>query len=147
MTYEEVPVTAPVLAWMWASLWERGVEEFSRVGLTSQQGFDLFMEHAAKAERSGILCCDGKPVAVAGVVQEPAESFTFMQATRDFDDHARAIVRWLRRRLNGCRPPLHIYSVCVHPGTERFFRALGFRRDEWQHLLPSGHPLFRFKRR
>jgi hypothetical protein len=87
-------------------------------------------------------------VLVAGIVKEPAESFTFMQSVADFDEHLVAIIRQIRKTVRAYKDdPLYIYSVCVHPGTERFFQAIGFRADNWQQMLPSGHPLYRFTRR
>ena len=146
--YELVAWTPHFLAQLWSELWPRGETELGWLGYTMSEGFMLFMQHLRNAEVSGILLRGDKPVFVGGIVREKNESFTFMQATKDFDSHARPIMRVLREKVRTYPPgPLHVYSVCVHPGTERFFRAIGFEREDWKQMLPTGHPLYRFKRR
>lgn len=149
MSYELVPVTPQLLARLWANLWERGVVELERLGLSIHYGFYVFLDYASRASSSVALTCDGKPVFIAMAVKEGDEYFTAMQATKDFDRHVRPIIKTLRKRLGEFKEdPLYIYSVCVHHQTPRFFNALGFALDgAWQGETKTGHPIYRFARR
>lgn len=148
LEYEEAPVTPQLLARLWENLWPRGIEELSRLGLRKYEGYMLFMGNAERADNAVILTHEKQPILVAGIVSENGESFTFMQASADFDSHALAIVRILRRWIKQYAPPsLYIYSVCVHPGTPKFFKVLGFLPDGWEGRTQAGYPLFRFQRR
>lgn len=143
---ETAPVTPPRLHDVLARLWPRGEEELRRLGLDKQQAFNRFMGYALGGPRSGIALDRGRPVLASGVARENGELFTWFIATDDFDDHASAITRLMRRQTHDL-PGLRIYSVCVHPDTARWFHVLGFDRDEWEGVTPVGYPLFRFTRR
>lgn len=148
MTYERSPITIPLLKRLWANLWERGREEIKRLGLTEQQALALFAGYAATGD-GGILLADGEPVLVAGVIRAESGSIeTFMQASNDFERHYREIVRQMRRFVDKLTEPAYIYSVTVHPKSDRFFKSIGFLPDDsFRERLPSGWTLRRFVRR
>ncbi len=108
--------------------------------------FHRFLAYAENGTESAIFCADGEPVLVAGICPDGNSSFTFMEATRDFNDHYLFIVRTLRKRSKSSGD-LYIYSVLVHPLAARFFRAIGYERDEWESKTAAGWPLYRFKRK
>jgi hypothetical protein len=143
--YSEEPVTPEGLAVIFANLWQRGKDEFARNGISMQDAFRMFL-HYAKLGRSGILLADGVPIMASGIATENGESFTWFQATEAFDRHAMQITKTLRREAKAHVGPLYIYSVLVHPQTERWFKALGFVRDQWEGKTAAQCPLFRFKR-
>lgn len=148
MTYTEVPVTREMLRGVWSRLWPRGVEEFARNGIALRDGFDWFLHMAQRSVHSGILCADGSPVLVAGIIEAlPGIAQTFMQATVDFESHVLPIMRVMRKGSKAYHGDLHIYSVCVHPEAARFFQALGYEQESWVGKTKAGHPLYRFKRK
>lgn len=140
----EVPVTPQLLAYVLQNLWPRGEEELRRLGLSKADAFQRFWEYT-KLGRSAVLVAD-EPVIVTGIATED-ESFTWFQATDQFDRHARAITKYLRAQIKKHDGPLYIYSVCVHPDTEKWFRVLGFVPTDYQERLLSGALLRRFERK
>lgn len=142
----EKPIDAKNLWHVLAHLWPRGEIEIQRLGLTREQLFYRFWDYAAHG-RSGSLEFDGVPAAVTGIATEGGESFTWFQATPAFEQHAKAITKHIRRVAGEHRGPLFIYSVCVHPETERWFRVLRFTPDGHEQQLPTGATLRRFKRK
>ena len=80
------------------------------------------------------------------IVEYDGNGSTWFQATEEFEQHALQITRELKRRCAAYPKPLYIYSVCVHPGTTRFFKTLGFLPDAWLEMTRTGHPLYRFRR-
>jgi hypothetical protein len=127
------------------NLWPRGVEEFERLGVTKEQAFDRFSGYIATGLRPIALVFD-RPVVVTGIGTEGGEQFTWFIATDEFERHASAITRQIRREARHF-DPLYIYSVCVHPDTEKWFRVLGFEKQDWRGTTAAGWPLFRFKRK
>lgn len=146
MQYRQDAVTPPALAFVLAHLWERGVEELRRIGLSRDEAFARFMDYAQRG-RSGVMYADDVPVLACGTCPEEGGRFTWFQATDAFVDHAIQITRWLRKELKRDEGPVYIYSVCVHPETERWFHALGCERDGWVGRTAAGFPLYRFARR
>lgn len=141
--------TTVLLERMWPNLWLRGLEEIDRLGMSDKEAFDTLLSCSVRG-RGGFLLADGEPVLIAGVMaaDEPAVYDTFMQATEDFPRHYREIVRQMRRYVNAVRGTVRIYSVTVHPKSERFFRAIGFEPDElWFRVLPTHWTMRRFVRR
>lgn len=147
MTYTREPITPPLLARLWADLWERGKQEFEQWGISLDDAFHLFLSYAAQSADGGILCADGKPILVAGTCPDGDSSFTFMQASADFPLHYKACMLEMRRGTRAHQGALYIYSVLIHPKASRFFEAMGYTRDEWSKVLPTGATLYRFKRK
>lgn len=144
----EAPVTDNRLLHVLAHLWPRGVDELQRMGRTLEDTFYRFRHFAATGYKARVLEFDGAPVVVVGIAFDELGAFTWFQATGDFDRHASAITRYVRREAAAFPGPLSIYSTCVHPDTARWFRVLGFRRDEtYSCVLPSGATQFKFDRR
>jgi hypothetical protein len=127
------------------NLWPRGIEEFARLGVTKEQAFTRFSDYIATGKRPIALVFD-RPVVVTGIGTEGGEQFTWFIATDEFERHASAITRQIRREARHF-DPLYIYSVCVHPDTEKWFRVLGFEKQDWRGTTSAGWPLFRFKRK
>lgn len=145
MTYQETAVTPELLAVLWSRLWQRGRDEFAAHDMSLQDAFWLFLRYAQDG-RSGILLADGEPVLVAGIAPDRGTSFTWFQATDDFEKHALAITRTLRKAVKAHDGPLHIFSVLIHPKAERWFKSLGFNKDNWEGRTAAGKPLYRFGR-
>ena len=145
MSYTERPITPELLDAFWSQLWGRGLVEFARLGLTPPMARSM-IERFVRDGESGALCADDAPVAIMGLQRTGIEYATWFQATDDFDRHARAITKWIRRELNKRGNRITIYSVCVHPDTARWFGVLGFRPDGWEGRTPPGHKLIRFVR-
>lgn len=144
--YRTEPVTADGLQYLLDHLWPRGVEELRRLGLTHEQALRRFMGYAGRG-RAGVLSADDVPLIATGTCTEDGERFTWFIATDAFEQHPIAITRFLRRHLQTEPTPIHIYSVCIHPDTARWFAALGFRRSEhWIGTTPAGYPIWRFVR-
>ena len=139
------PVTADTALYVLDKLWPRGEEELRQLGLSKEDAFYRFL-HYATLGRNQTLWFDGKPVVIVGIATEGDESFTWFQATDDFERHAGQITRHIRREAAQHGGPLHIYSVCVHPDTGRWFRVMGFVQDVFSQRLPSGATLRRFTR-
>lgn len=146
MTYTREPVTPERLALVFAYLWPRGREEAKRNGLHVEDVYRLFLTYTHRGP-CGILCADGVPVMASGICADGDSAFTWFQATDKFDDHAREITKVLRRESQKYPGDVYIYSVMVHPQTERWFRALGFAKDDWEGKTAANWPLFRFRRR
>ncbi len=147
MQYKVVPITPQLLAGVWDDLWERGAEEFRRIGISPNEALCACVGFAQNAVDSVILLADDKPVLVAGICPDEGGAFTWMQATKDFDQHALAIIRLLRNRIRAYTGPLYLYSTLVHPASAKFYHVLGFAPDDWQGKTPAGAALYRFKRR
>lgn len=143
--YTEAPITPDILRIVLGNLWERGAEELRRLGMSADECLARFWWYA-QTGKSGALLADGLPVMVAGIHEDGSEAFTWFQATDDFDQHAVAITRVLRRRIKEYPGSVFIYSVCCHEKTERWFKALGMRPDGWTALTTKGYPLRRFAR-
>lgn len=146
-TYTVHPIDEALLARLWDHLWQRGKLELAKLGYSLSSGYREFLSLADRAIDSGILCADGEPVAVSGICPEDGCYFTFFQASESFNDHAKKITRELRRHTKQCEGTLYIYSVLVHPETERWFNVLGFERDGWCGRTSVGHPIYRFRRK
>ncbi len=145
--YCTAPVTPELLAGVWSDLWDRGHEEFRRLGLSPSEALALCERFAEQAADSVILLADGKPVLAAGITPETDSAFTWMQATTDFDRHARPIIKLLRKRIRAYAGPLFIYSTLVHPESAKFYQVLGFELDGWHGKTATGAALYRFIRR
>ncbi len=145
--YQAVPVTPKLLAGVWDDLWERGVEELRRYGISKNEALCACMEFAQRSVDSVILLADDKPVLVAGICPNDGAAFTWMQATNDFEQHSRAIIRLLRKRIRAYSGLLYLYSPLVHPDAARFFHVLGFDTDDWHSVSVTGATLHRFIRR
>lgn len=145
-TYTTHPIEPTLLAQLWENLWRRGHVELTRLGYTEQGGYEQFLKYGKQAVDSGIICADGVPVAVAGICPDGDGYFTFFQATEAFCDHVRKITKTMREHVRK-HSPVYIYSVLVHPDTERWFGVIGFKRDDWSGLTPVGTALHRFSRR
>lgn len=142
----EAPVSAASMYYIWARMWARGQEEIFRFGLDMRNSLPVYLGYAAKG-RSGVLFDGDEPVIAAGIVNEELESWTWFVATDRFHDHAKEITKYMRKCTREHRGVLHIYSPCVHPDTERWFRLLGFvRDDDYKNTTSRGFPLYRFKR-
>lgn len=145
--YESVkPAQYLHLAYVMLHLWPRGEEELAGLAMTREDGFKRFAHYVATGVTSGCVLADGVPILASGIVREGPTAFTWFQATPAFDEHARHITRIIRREALDYPGVLHIYSQCVHEKTERWFHALGFVRDQWQGVTPTGRPLYRFGR-
>ncbi len=108
---------------------------------------EIFLDVAAKAVEGEILCADGEPVSVGGIIEEePGHFVTFFQATEAFDEHSWEITERLLARSEARPHQVFIYSSLVHPKSERWFRVLGYKRDEWSGVTAAGWPLYRFRR-
>lgn len=141
------PIDETLLAQLWENLWDRGHVELTRLGHTVASGYREFLKFGERSIDSGIVCADGKPVAVGGICPDgDGTYFTFFQATGSFREHAKKVTKVLRKQINSCNEPVFIYSVLVHPDTERWFKTLGFERDGWCGRTYVGHPLYRFRR-
>ncbi len=145
--YTVVPITPQLLALVWIELWDRGLEEFRRIGWSLDHAFYAFMDYAQKMTAGGILLADDTPILVAGICPHEDGAFTFMQATGQFDNHKLAITRTMRRYIKAHVGPLHLYSPLVHPDAARFYKVLGMTLDDWQGTSPTGAAVYRFKRR
>jgi hypothetical protein len=145
MSLTEVPVTDAAIAYVLRNLWPRGVTELELLGLSDP--FRYFRDCATHGHRSGVLEHEGTPVLVSGIAADADGAFTWFQATTEFDKHAAEITRRLRREAKAYPASLSIYSVCVHPDTERWFRVLGFSRSSYTRVLLSKATLYRFDRR
>lgn len=117
-------------------LWARGVEELAGLGLTVEQGLDRAIGYLSRGGSRAILF-NGDPVCVFGEV----DRMTWFQATEAFVDHYREITK--RLKALGERGYI-IYSQCVHPRTEAWFKRLGYKRDHWTGTTVTGKPLYRF---
>lgn len=146
-TYTVRPVAPELLAQLWDKLWQRGREELARLGFSIASGYREFLRFAERMIDGGIICADDEPVAVAGICPDgDGTYFTFFQASESFHQHAKKITRIVRDHVRRCREPVFIYSVMVHPDTERWFGLLGFELDGWCGRTPVGHSLYRFRR-
>lgn len=145
----EVPATPERIGYVLRNLWVRGEKELILNGLSKKDAFQTFCEYT-KGHYAGCLVDEeGVPVLVAGIVDDHGESYTWFLATERFNDFASEVTRYVRRVIQRHKTdPVRIYSVCVHPDTEKWFRVLGCDKDEDFALsLPSGATLYRFKRR
>ena len=141
------PVTPAALAFVLQNLWPRGVEEMNRLGLNTLQAFARFMAYAEMPDAdAAILSVDGEPIVAVGIASEGEERFTWFIATSQFDAHGKAITKFIRRYVREHEGALCIYSVCVHPDTEKWFRLLGFVRSAWVSETREGWPLYRFEK-
>lgn len=142
----DVPVTDDNLRYVLTNLWPRGVQELALLGLTRDTAFTQFRQYA-RGYKSRVLEHEGVPVVAVGIDSDEGGAFTWFQATEAFETHASAITRYIRREAKAYHGPLSIYSVCVHPATERWFRVLGFDRNStYARALPHA-VLYRFDRR
>jgi hypothetical protein len=143
-----VPLTDNAIAFVLWRLWERGVHELAALGLTKGEAFLRFRDFARAAWHPQALEFDGEPVVVTGINTDENGAFTWFQATEKFAAHALEITRHIRKEAAAYPGPVSIFSVCVHPDSARWFRALGFvRDDDFSQALPSGALLLKFDRR
>lgn len=143
----EEAVTDESLRYVLSHLWERGQVELAALGLTTDQAFDRFKRYAAEGFKARTLVADA-PVIVVGIASDECGAFTWFQATDEFERYASFITRYVRREAKAYPGPLSIYSVCVHPLTERWFKTCGFHKDNsWAKALPSGAVLRKFDRK
>lgn len=144
--YTSHPIEPALLAQLWARLWDRGIEELNRLGFTMDTGFHHFLSMAEQAEQGEILCADDVPVSATGIYRDDGAYVSFFQAAQDFNDHAWEITERLVARSEAIAEPIFIYSVLVHPATERWFKVLGYQRDDWRGTTAAGWPLYRFRK-
>lgn len=143
----ERPVSVADLLYVLDHLWLRGVEELQRLGMGREDAFYRFLHYARTGYKARTLVADDRPVVVVGIADDGGEAFTWFQATAEFDRHASAITRYIRREAKAYPDALHIYSVCVHPDTERWFKVLGFVPTGDEAALPTGATLRKFTRK
>ena len=129
---------APYVPYVFSHLWDRGVEELAGLGLTPEQAAEKALDFCLR-DKSYALVADN-PVCVFGLCQ----GTTWFQATDEFLTHHVAITKALREMSAG--RDCVIYSQCVHPRTEAWFRRIGFVRDGWEGQTVTGKPLYRFRR-
>lgn len=140
------PATLETTLYVLDNLWPRGEEELRLLSLSKEDALYRFLHYAKLGRNQTLWGDDGLPVVIVGIATEDGESFTWFQATSHFDRYAMQITRHIRREAAAHAGPLHIYSVCVHPDTERWFRVMGFLPDGFEQSLPSGATLRRFTR-
>lgn len=111
-------------------MWDRGREELIHLGISPESwlyGWEKRIERGdAVAWDHAILGCDWEPGAIN----------TSFQATKDFErpEIGRRITRDLRRAIPKLMKErganrVHVYSLCVAPDAEKWFRVLGLRED------------------
>lgn len=145
---ELVPFTESGLNHVFANLWPRGVEELAILGTTLEGARQRYLEYAQHSFKCGVLERDGVPVAVLGISADSAGAFTWFQSTDEFYNNVKSITRCIRDETRRYPGPLSIYSVCVHPETERWYGVCGFSKDNsFAKALPSGAVLKKFDRR
>jgi hypothetical protein len=145
---DATPVTEDRLRYIFANLWQRGVEELALLGMTPDGGRERYQEYANHSFKCGVLERNATPVAVLGISSDNAGAFTWFQATDEFHSNVKAITRRIRDESRAYPGPLSIYSVCVHPETERWYGVCGFSKDNsFAKALPSGAVLKKFDRR
>jgi len=128
------------------TLWDRGKEELRLLGHTSFTAKRLAREYVSTGISSGVLSGEN-PVLITGITREPdGRAITWFQATDEFTRYVEPITRLMRHECECFGQELSIYSVCVHPQTEKWFRILGFKLDGWMEKLPTGGWLRRFVR-
>lgn len=146
--YAVQPVTAPSVSFILKHLWERGRKELAALRVSSATALVMALKSAATPGAvSGVVTVDGVPVMVAGIVPEDGEAVTWFLATDDFDKHAKMLTKIVRQYTKEFPSDVHIYSTLAHRDAGRWFRALGYVQDDWQGETPSGHPLYRFRRK
>jgi hypothetical protein len=138
--------TVDDISYVVANAWERGKTELEMLGLDAERAVSQFVDFTKKGG-SWVGVVDDVPVAVTGIVTDDPTPFTWFQATDGFHENASRITRQLRLGVKAHQGDLYIYSVCVHPDTEKWFKVLGFVRDGWTGLTPAGFTLYRFVRR
>lgn len=139
VSYEVVDNAAPYVPAVFSCLWERGVKELRGLGYTVDEAAQKAIDFC-NTDESKALLVNGVPVFVVGAVN----GVTWFQATEDFTKHYRAITRCIRDLAK--RKDYVIYSQCVHPRTEAWFRMCGFVRDEYEGETVTGTKLYRFRR-
>lgn len=139
VTYTVVNNAAPYVPEVFCRLWERGVKELAGLGYTVDEAARVAIDFC-KRDESKALLADGVPVCVFGAVN----GVTWFQATDDFVKHHREVTKCIRDLAK--RKDYVIYSQCVHPLTERWFRSCGFVRDDFESETVTGAKLYRFRR-
>lgn len=145
MTYSVEPVSAPLIDDLFARLWPRGIVELERLGVDRKRAPNDCLEWS-KHGNSGVFCADGRPVVVYGICPDGENWASWFQATDEFDLHHRAITPVIAKALLDAPENLHVYSVMVHPKTERWFNKCGLVKDDWNGKTVTGWPLFRFSK-
>jgi hypothetical protein len=143
MTYSETAVLPGNFCYVMDHLWPRGQEEVRRLGIGDGRGHFWRLAHQG---RSGCLLANDEPVLLAGICPDGDSHATWFLATAEFDKHFVAITRVLKREARQHKGLLYIYSTVVHPKTERWFKTLGFTKDDWQGKTAAAWPLYRFGR-
>ena len=143
----ERPCTTDSIYYVLSHLWARGKEELRRLDMDWERALYRFAHYAQTGHKARSLWADERPVVVVGIASDGGEAFTWFQATDEFDRHALAITKYIRKEAAAFDGPLCIYSVCVHPQTERWFRALGFAPTDHAETLPTGATLRKFERK
>lgn len=144
--YQVRPINHMDLAHIIWNLWPRGLEELGRIGVTPWQAFERFKRCVGEGGRHITLWAGSQPVMASGIGRQNNEYVTWFIATNEFNQHYRAITRTLKRECDVHAKPIMIYSVTVHPLTERWFQSLGFSRDAWEGKTGEGYPMYRFRR-
>lgn len=111
-------------------MWDRGREELTYLGITPQKWLEGWKQRIARGDAvsfgEAILGCDW---------EDSRTVCTSFQATRAFEDsQGLRITKEMRREIprlmeeRGAKAAF-VYSLCVDPGAEKWFRLLGFRED------------------
>src|SRR5262245_12934705 len=101
VSYSEiVPASQNGLDYVMSHLWDRGVEELRRLGLTHRQARDRFLGYIADdGAYSGVVLADEVPIFASGISADERGCFTWFQATDAFDDHVIHITRRVRKQV------------------------------------------------
>jgi hypothetical protein len=125
------PVTTEGIDYVFNHLWARGREELKLLGWPTPEDARYAAHYfAGRSLKTSMFCNpDGDAVLVSGIIRPKGElPVTWFQATEEFQRYARPITKLMRSEIASFREPLEVYSLCVHPDTERWFRLLGFTR-------------------
>jgi len=141
------PAEPEYVVYILENLWERGREELRLLGVTTvSEAFIRMMDFIRGGTNSGVLCGpEGKPIIVTGMFREDTgQMVTWFQATEEFTKYVEPITRLMMHEIECYGGDISVYSVCVHPQTERWFKLMGFLPDGWTEKLPSGATMRRF---
>jgi hypothetical protein len=143
-----VKPTSRDVDYIFANLWDRGREEFRLLGMSLFDASERFKHYVRAGIVRYVALSLAEPVMIGGIMLERTESYTWVQATDKFDRYWKELTKIIREVTRDYRSdPLHIYSCCVHPKTERWFNLLGYYADGYTELSKAGALVRRFKRK
>lgn len=136
------------------NLWARGEAELEILGIPKAKAAEMILERRDRGEPTFSFRADGEPIFIAGLTRsdDPQGMATWFQATEGFNEYSREITVRLREGIERAAEAnnltfVEIFSVCVHPKTGRWFRALGFNLDvDYHSRTSSGATVYRFVR-